>query len=256
MGHILGDLHLDEAALNLYEELHQGVFEHSLYIKSQIAKIYYSLLDGIQAAKKFSEIREEDPYCLAAMDVYSNVLYVQINQPELAQLAYQAFAVDKYRVETCCIVGHYYGLRGHHEKAVLYLQRALKLNPHFSYGTWTIMGHENIEMKNSNATEKLPVLNPLNIFFYSLVAQDFPPALEMNMRDFRAWLGQAYEILKMPLYSLYYYRMAQSLKLDDSPLATLFGETLECPPPQIYRESRVIHAPDLGFHRIHKKSTY
>ena len=34
------------------------------------------------------------------------------------------------------------------------------------------------------------------------------------MRDFRAWygLGQAYEILKMPLYSLYYYRMAQSLK--------------------------------------------
>ena len=109
------------------------------------------------------------------MDVYSNVLYVQINQPELAQLAHQAFQVDKYRVETCCIVGkqlkvstelltvmendsmhsfrlagNYYGLRGQHEKAVLYLQRALKLNPHYSYA-WTIMGHENIEMKNSNA---------------------------------------------------------------------------------------------------------
>ena len=88
------------------------------------------------------------------MDVYSNVLYVQINQPELAQLAHQAFAVDKYRVETCCIVGeflkkilyvnftirfhfvgNYYGLRGQHEKAVLYLQRALKLNPHYSYGS-------------------------------------------------------------------------------------------------------------------------
>lgn len=132
MGHILGELHLDEAALNLYEKLHQGVFEHSLYIKSQIAKIYYSLrgsicdffgnkpflqfklyleidsiLDGIQAATKFSEIREEDPYCLDAMDVYSNVLYVQINQPELAQLAHQAFEVDKYRVETCCIVGQF-----------------------------------------------------------------------------------------------------------------------------------------------------
>lgn len=40
------------------------------------------------------------------MDVYSNVLYVQINQPELAQLAHQAFEVDKYRVETCCIVGN------------------------------------------------------------------------------------------------------------------------------------------------------
>lgn len=61
--------------------------------------------DGIQAASKFNEIREEDPFCLDSMDVYSNVLYVQINQPELAQLAHQAFEVDKYRVETCCIIG-------------------------------------------------------------------------------------------------------------------------------------------------------
>nr|SVE75656.1 EOG090X03CE [Daphnia hispanica] len=211
MGHILGELHLDEAALSLYEKLHQGVFEHSLYVKSQIAKIYYSLRDGIQAATKFSEIREEDPFCLDAMDVYSNVLYVQINQPELAQLAHQAFAVDKYRVETCCIVGNYYGLRGQHEKAVLYLQRALKLNPHYSYA-WTIMGHENIEMKNSNAAIAC-----------------YRKATEMNMRDFRAWygLGQAYEIIKMPLYSLYYYRMAQSLKPDDSRMLVALGDAYD-----------------------------
>ena len=44
------------------------------------------------------------------------------------------------------MIGNYYGLRGQHEKAVLYLQRALKLNPNYSYA-WTIMGHENIEMK-------------------------------------------------------------------------------------------------------------
>lgn len=116
------------------------------------------------------------------------------------------------------ITGNYYGLRGQHEKAVLYLQRALKLNPNYSYA-WTIMGHENIEMKNSNAAIAcyrkatgsselyfLFTLHARHAFFYWLT--------EMNMRDFRAWygLGQAYEILKMPLYSLYYYRMAQSLK--------------------------------------------
>ena len=43
MGCILGELHLDDAALNLYEKLYQGVFEHSLYVKSQMAKIHYSL---------------------------------------------------------------------------------------------------------------------------------------------------------------------------------------------------------------------
>jgi len=211
MGYILGELHLDESALNLYEKLHHGIFEHSIYIKSQIAKIYYSLRDGIQAAAKFSEIHKEDPYCLDSMDVYSNVLYVQINQPELAQLAHQAFQVDKYRVETCCIVGNYYGLRGQHEKAVLYLQRALKLNPNYSYA-WTIMGHENIEMKNSNAAIAC-----------------YRKATEMNMRDFRAWygLGQAYEILKMSLYSLYYYRMAQSLKPDDSRMLVALGDAYD-----------------------------
>ena len=41
-------------------------------------------------------------------------------------------------------------MRGQHEKAVLYLQRALRLNPNYCYA-WTIMGHENIEMKNANA---------------------------------------------------------------------------------------------------------
>jgi anaphase-promoting complex subunit 8 len=70
---------------------------------------------------------------------------------------------------------------------------------------------------------------PLNILFYPLVTQDFPPALEMNMRDFRAWygLGQAYEILKMPLYSLYYYRMAQSLKPDDSRMLVALGDAYD-----------------------------
>ena len=43
MGHVLTELHLDEAALNLYEKLQNGIFQHSLYIKSQIAIVYYSL---------------------------------------------------------------------------------------------------------------------------------------------------------------------------------------------------------------------
>ena len=36
----------------------------------------------------------------------------------------------------------------------------------------------------------------------------------INRNDFRAWygLGQAYEILKMPYYSLFYYKQAQALR--------------------------------------------
>jgi len=40
-------------------------------------------------------------------------------------------------------------LRGEHEKAALYFQRALKLNPKF-VSAYTLMGYEYMEMKNIN----------------------------------------------------------------------------------------------------------
>ena len=53
--------------------------------------------------------------------------------------------------------------------------------------------------------------------------------VEVNRRDYRAWygLGQSYEILKMPLYSLYYYKIAQQLRPFDSRMLVALGETYE-----------------------------
>lgn len=48
------------------------------------------------------------------------------------------------------VSGNYYSLRGDHQKAVVYFQRALKLNPYY-LSAWTLMGHEFMEMKNTNA---------------------------------------------------------------------------------------------------------
>lgn len=38
--------------------------------------------------------------------------------------------------------------------------------------------------------------------------------VEVSPRDYRAWygLGQTYELLKMPYYSLYYFKEAQKLR--------------------------------------------
>ena len=38
---------------------------------------------------------------------------------------------DKYRPETCCIIGNFYSQRAEHEKAIIYFQRALQLNKRF-----------------------------------------------------------------------------------------------------------------------------
>jgi anaphase-promoting complex subunit 8 len=53
----------------------------------------------------FDQLAEEDPYSLEGMDFYSNVLYVMERRAKLSFLAHNAVLVDKYRPETCCIIG-------------------------------------------------------------------------------------------------------------------------------------------------------
>ena len=72
--------------------------------------------------------RVSEPYRLECVDTFSNILYVKESKRELSSLAHACVQVDKYRPETCCVIGNYYSLKAEHEKAVLYFRRALKLN--------------------------------------------------------------------------------------------------------------------------------
>lgn len=132
-------------------------------------------------------------------------------KPELSYLAHHTNSIDKYREETCCVIGNYYSLHDQHEKAVTYFQRALKLNPQYT-SAWTLMGHEFMERKNTSAA-----------------IEAYRKAIEVNYRDYRAWygLGQTYEILKMPSYCLYYYRQAHKFRPNDSRMLVALGESYE-----------------------------
>lgn len=54
--------------------------------------------------------------CCKGMDIYSNILYVKEMSAELSYLAHRAMSTEKYRPETCCIVGNYYSLKTIHNK--------------------------------------------------------------------------------------------------------------------------------------------
>ena len=58
-----------------------------------------------EAEEMFDTIVQTDPYRLDDLDVYSNILYVMEKSSKLAYLAQLATRTDKFRVETCCIVG-------------------------------------------------------------------------------------------------------------------------------------------------------
>jgi anaphase-promoting complex subunit 8 len=58
-----------------------------------------------EAEQLFDEIVQADPHRLDDMDIYSNILYVMEKSSKLAYLAQLASQTDKFRIETCCIIG-------------------------------------------------------------------------------------------------------------------------------------------------------
>ncbi|XP_055711923.1 cell division cycle protein 23 homolog [Phlebotomus papatasi] len=210
VAHTYIELLLNDEGIKQYQDLQHAGFS-SFYITSQLAIAHHNKRDVEKAIEIFQQLQQEDPYRLDNLDIYSNLLFVKELKTEMAHLAHKAVEINKYRPETCCVIGNYYSIRLEHQRAISYFQRALKLNPQY-LSAWTLMGHEYMEVKNTNAA-----------------IQCYRKAIEVNSRDFRAWygLGQAYEILKMPFYSLYYYKTAQQLRPYDSRMLVALGETYE-----------------------------
>lgn len=164
--------------------------------------------DFEEAEQTFAEMVQDDPYRLDYLDNYSNILYVLGERPKLAFLAQVATNADKFRPETCCIIGNYFSLKSEHEKAVQYFRRALTLDRNF-LSAWTLMGHEYVEMKNTHAA-----------------IESYRRAVDCDRKDYRAWygLGQTYEVLEMHLYALNYYRRAALLRPYDSKMWNAVGK--------------------------------
>ncbi|KAJ1660148.1 Anaphase-promoting complex subunit 8 [Dispira simplex] len=175
------------------------------------AMAHYHAREFEEAEALFDTLFRADPFRLDHIDVYSNILYVMENRPKLSYLAHHCVEIDKYRPETCCVIGNYYGLRGEHEKAIVYFQRALKLDRQY-LSAWTLMGHEYVELKNTSAA-----------------IEAYRRAIDIDERDHRAWsgLGQIYEFLKMPHYALFYYQRAAALRPFDTRLWSVLAGCYE-----------------------------
>jgi anaphase-promoting complex subunit 8 len=183
-------------------------FPESAFLKTQRALLHYHAKDFDEAENIFSNLLITDPHRIDALDCYSNILYVMGMRPKLAFLAQIAMTTDKFRPETCCVVGNYFSLKSEHEKAVMYFRRALILDRNF-LSAWTLMGHEYVEMKNTHAA-----------------IESYRRAVDVNRKDYRAWygLGQTYEVLEMHSYALFYHQRAAALRPYDPKLWMAVGQ--------------------------------
>ena len=196
--HLSIDLSTSSDASSTFNSLDQllQIFPTSTFLSTALALLHYHSKDFEAAAQIFQQILTTHPFRLDALDHYSNILYVMADRPKLSFLAHLATSTDKFRPETCCVVGNYYSLCSQHEKAVVYFRRALTLDKNF-LSAWTLMGHEYVEMKNTHGA-----------------IESYRRAVDLNRKDYRAWygLGQAYEVLDMAFYALFYYQRAAALR--------------------------------------------
>lgn len=212
MFHLNTSLELYQQSPGLANSLEQllSIFPTSAFLLTCNGLLCYHAKDLITAEQHFSRLLAIHPHRLDSLDHYSNILYVLNSRPKLAFLAHLCSSVDKFRPESCVVIGNYYSLLSMHEKAVQYFRRALTLD-RSCLSAWTLMGHEYVELKNTHAA-----------------IEAYRRAVDVNRRDYRAWygLGQTYEMLEMHTYSLWYYKKAAGLRPWDGKMWMAVGSCL------------------------------
>ncbi|KFA65687.1 hypothetical protein S40285_04811 [Stachybotrys chlorohalonatus IBT 40285] len=213
MFHLHTSLELYQQSPSLANSLEQllSIFPTSSFLLTCNALLSYHSKDLEAAEQHFSGLLSMHPHRLESLDHYSNILYVLNIRPKLAFLAHLCSSVDKFRPESCVVIGNYYSLLSMHEKAVQYFRRALTLD-RTCLSAWTLMGHEYVELKNTHAA-----------------IESYRRAVDVNRRDYRAWygLGQTYEMLEMHTYALWYYKKAAGLRPWDGKMWMAVGSCLE-----------------------------
>jgi anaphase-promoting complex subunit 3 len=62
-------------------------------------------------------------------------------QVEISHLAQDALSIDRLSPQAWCVMGNCFSLQKEHETAIKFFQRALQIDPNFTYA-YTLCGHE------------------------------------------------------------------------------------------------------------------
>ena len=133
------ELQLFEEAASFYKQLLLQGLDKSPFILSQLAVCYYNLREIVDSYEYFVNQRELDPFSLENMDTFSNVLFVHNMKSELGLLAQSLQEIDMYKPTTSFVVANYYSISNQHNMAIVYFQRALKINRNYP-AAWILLG--------------------------------------------------------------------------------------------------------------------
>ncbi|XP_061362082.1 cell division cycle protein 27 homolog B-like [Gastrolobium bilobum] len=180
------------------------------WVLSLVGKVYFELVDYLEADRAFSLARQITPYSLEGMDVYSTVLYHLKEDMKLSYLAQELISTDRLAPQSWCAMGNCYSLQKDHESALKNFQRAVQLNPRFAYAH-TLCGHEYVALEDFENGIKC-----------------YQSALRVDARHYNAWygLGMIYLRQEKSEFSEHHFRMAFQINPRSSVIMSYLGTAL------------------------------
>jgi len=183
-----------EEAINSFHKLAPEQYNTG-YVLCATAKAYAEMVDYSHAAKTFEQARAAAPYRVEGLDVYSTVLWHLKQEVKLAHLAQSVEEIDRWAPETWCVLGNCFSLQKEHETALKFFQRALQVNPKYTYAH-TLCGHEYFANED-----------------FEKAMNCYRAALRLDARHYNAWygLGTVYYRQEKYVMSEYHFRYALNI---------------------------------------------
>ena len=138
--------------LELLHSLPRNHFS-SGWVQNVLGKAYFEMCEYKPALLALKEMMRLEPFRIKGVDILSTTLWHLRKEKELCSLAQQVVEVDKFSPETWCVVGNCFSLQRETETAIKFFERALQIDPTFTYAH-TLCGHEMVSNEDLDKATK------------------------------------------------------------------------------------------------------
>ncbi|KAJ7380485.1 anaphase-promoting complex subunit cdc27 [Desmophyllum pertusum] len=168
------------------------------WVLTQVGRAHFELAEYQLAEKVFAKVRQLEPYRIEGMEIYSTTLWHLQNEVALSALAQDLVETDRTSPQAWCATGNCFSLQKEHDTAIKFFQRAVQVNPAFTYA-YTLLGHEYV------LTEEL-----------DRAMSCFRQAIRTDSRHYNAWYGIGMIYYKQEKFNLAEIHFRKALSINPS----------------------------------------
>ncbi len=208
-GYQLQCLYRCRESIQLLHKLPRRHFS-SAWVQQLLGRAYCECNDYKPSLRAMKEMLRLEPFRLEGTELLSTVLWHLKRDKDLCALAAQLADIDKLSPQCWCVVGNCFSLQREPDAAIKFFQRAIQVDPHFTYA-YTLCGHESVHNED-----------------FERATTYFRKALLCDDRHYGAWYGLGSIFYHQERYDLaeYHFRRALSINKSSSVLHCYLGMVL------------------------------